>query len=779
MSDHKVQIQISVSIAGEKAEEISLYGSSFVFGRSSSSDVYINDPYMSRSHFQFFARSEVLWIEDLGTSNSTYINDAKLATNSKSKIHVGDIISIEHSQTKVIIQEINFESNITQIPSSKKAPPHEDGVDDALSQIVDKIVNEANAKAREIIDDANIMAIELAKREQDKAIAAFTDNIKLEITLSLEQEKILKRDELNKLLKSEKEKVFKDIETELLVKKEELSILTLNTENKKQVILKELEQEHSERLLGFKVIEENQGSELSKTKSEIVKLKQLYETNKADQLKIIEVEVENRKNELQAEILEFELKLSNSKKEFSQLYTNYELKKVEQASSLNIFQQKKDGLVSEIKSLELEVLGQRKSYEVQAEKQKQLSLLFKDREERFNELAIEKEKIEQVIVVLKQEIQNYKKSSDVKNNEIQLLNAEFEKIKKSKEDFTPHFDSLKEQLSKINSNIENASIQASKMEADNKQNLIDLEKNHLLAKNKFQEEMRELKESEEKRLHEQLHDEIKRISKLKEESLRLVIDLEDSITKEISSASAKIFATSFGASKYNEVAPQFEKALRNSLQTGVLKLLKNDLDPNSKFTGLSSSRKTWKPVAVGMSLSALVFGVLPYVYKEVQFQTDPVQQQLRLDAQKSARASIPVPKFSPQKVKELGSSFVSSVIYTEDFCETYALEEFRSKLIKEGSLYLYKNWQIEEEKSIESYAIIFSMIDALKIRRESINPSFEKRDIAKMKTLETETMKKVERLMGNSVRLEAALKFQARFYNEFISQRGIASGLKD
>ena len=50
-----------------------------------------------------------------------------------------------------------------------------------------------------------------------------------------------------------------------------------------------------------------------------------------------------------------------------------------------------------------------------------------------------------------------------------------------------------------------------------------------------------------------------------------------------------------------------------------------------------------------MSVSALVFGLLPYVYKEVQIQTDPVQQQLRLDAQNAARASVPVPKFTPPK----------------------------------------------------------------------------------------------------------------------------------
>ncbi|MDO9183607.1 MAG: hypothetical protein Q7U04_14430, partial [Bacteriovorax sp.] len=75
--------------------------------------------------------------------------------------------------------------------------------------------------------------------------------------------------------------------------------------------------------------------------------------------------------------------------------------------------------------------------------------------------------------------------------------------------------------------------------------------------------------------------------------------------------------------------------------------------------------------------------------------------------------------------------------------------------------------------------MIFSLIDALKERRESINPDYEKRDIAKMEALEKETMKKVEKLLGNGVRVEAALKFQTRFYQDFLQQRGVASGVKE
>lgn len=796
MSEERVQVLLSVYVA-DKEEDISLEGRAFVFGRSVKSDVYINDPCMSRSHFQFMLNGNDLWIEDLGSSNGTFINETRLESHAKAILHSGDVLTIESSTTKIVVKEIRLNGARVSLPSVPQPLKPVENEREDITSIINKIIEEAHSKAEVILSEANQVAGALAKVAKEKAIAEFSDDMKKTIAQSLEVEKNEKSQELTHWQNTEKARMEKQrdldqkaieetharqksdllsslvgLEDDLREKKEELSNLGLDVEKKKQKILEELDREHSERLESFKETRANQDAEIAKIKNEIAKLENLHEKKKAEQLKVIEVEIENRKNEIQAEMSEYESKVAASKKEFSKLYETYELKKTEQVTAVTALTQTKDNLVLEIKKLEDEIEKQIKfmaaSGSEVANIKSSIDVLLKNKEK----LTLEQESIEKLVA------QDKKLVTD-KKEVIQGLHLEIEAITKKKESLLPELGELNEQVKSLKLKIEATSSQSAHLEADQKQKMALLEKNHLEAKKNYQDEMVKLKESEEKRLQQQLHEEMSRVSQLKEESLRLVIDLEDSITKEISIATSKIFASTIGASKYSEIAPQFEKSIRTSLQTGVLKLLKNDLDPSSKSAGLSAAKKPWKPLLAGMTISGLAFGLLPYVYKEVQHQTDPVQQQMRLDAEQAAKALIPIPKYTPEKVKTLGSTFVNSVNHTEDFCEIYALEEFRSKLIKEGSVYLYKNWQIEEEKSIESYAIMFSMIDALKLRRESVNPEFEKRDIAKMVTLENETMKKVEKLLGNAVRVEAALKFQARFYNDFVAHRSLASGVNE
>lgn len=88
--------------------------------------------------------------------------------------------------------------------------------------------------------------------------------------------------------------------------------------------------------------------------------------------------------------------------------------------------------------------------------------------------------------------------------------------------------------------------------------------------------------------------------------------------------------------------------------------------------------------------------------------------------------------------------------------------------MKEGSVYMYKQWKIDEEKSIQSYSMILSLIDVLHEKSGKIDPDYEKRDIGKMSAMEKDTMKKLEKILGNEVRLEAALKFQARYYEDYV-----------
>lgn len=620
------------------------------------------------------------------------------------------------------------------------------------------------------------------------------DENKNEILISFRDFKKEEEEKKNEFINSLEE--FKE---NIAIKRKDFILSDSENEKKRQKLLIEKDLEYKKKQQAIiKSFEEFEAT-IELTKVERLKNDQEILTKSKQRLQTQETELIKKQTILQKSYDELESSYDFKKNEFDKMDQVHQEKHDSKIQTMNLeTDNKKNELLKTIKDnehnhalntkLQLEIqFFKDEGIRVKEENNKQLQAIddttfsitsqMNILKEKLNEQKVENsnlEKQKELNLKFISDIQNQIKNEEIKLKktiEDQLISTTYlEKITQEKDLIFPQFQALNNQLSDLNKKIEIATLQNNKTKSDFDKSILDLENKHIETKSNYTNEMRLLTIKEENRLQELLRDEMLRIGKIKEESLRLVLDLEDSITKEISNASSKIFAETIGVDRYREIAPLFEKTLRTTLQSGVLKLLHNQLEPSKdgKKKTLSSTKKNWKPFSTGIASSAIVFLLLPYIYKEIQIENDPVQQNLRAEARAREFAPPPIAKFIPQKVKELGSNFTNSVIYTENFCETYAIEKFRSDLIKEGMDYLYKNWKIPEEKSIESYSLMFSLIDTLKEKRENINPEFEKKDIAKMETLENETMKKVEALLGNGVRLEAALKFQNRFYQTFI-----------
>lgn len=61
-------------------------------GRSSENDVVVKDPFVSKRHMKIIKDEEEYFIEDLGSSNGTYVNKQRLVD--AAKLINGDIIKI-------------------------------------------------------------------------------------------------------------------------------------------------------------------------------------------------------------------------------------------------------------------------------------------------------------------------------------------------------------------------------------------------------------------------------------------------------------------------------------------------------------------------------------------------------------------------------------------------------------------------------------------------------------------------------------------------------------
>jgi FHA domain len=65
-------------------------------GRSDNADIRVDDPFASSAHARIFSRGDFMWIEDMGSTNGTYLNGRTL--KSPERLKMSDIVRIGDSE---------------------------------------------------------------------------------------------------------------------------------------------------------------------------------------------------------------------------------------------------------------------------------------------------------------------------------------------------------------------------------------------------------------------------------------------------------------------------------------------------------------------------------------------------------------------------------------------------------------------------------------------------------------------------------------------------------
>jgi pSer/pThr/pTyr-binding forkhead associated (FHA) protein len=72
-----------------------------IFGRRTGNDIVISDPYVSGKHGQIEITDQGVYLTDLGSSNGTYVNEAKLAPNMRTQVGPDDVIRLGSLELRV------------------------------------------------------------------------------------------------------------------------------------------------------------------------------------------------------------------------------------------------------------------------------------------------------------------------------------------------------------------------------------------------------------------------------------------------------------------------------------------------------------------------------------------------------------------------------------------------------------------------------------------------------------------------------------------------------
>ncbi|MEA2348450.1 MAG: hypothetical protein QOG62_2237 [Thermoleophilaceae bacterium] len=85
------RLVVIAAMASTPGEEIPL-GEGVMLGRSAGADIQIEDKFASNNHARLYTRAGAAYVEDLGSTNGTYLNGRRL--NGSSPLAPGDSIRI-------------------------------------------------------------------------------------------------------------------------------------------------------------------------------------------------------------------------------------------------------------------------------------------------------------------------------------------------------------------------------------------------------------------------------------------------------------------------------------------------------------------------------------------------------------------------------------------------------------------------------------------------------------------------------------------------------------
>jgi pSer/pThr/pTyr-binding forkhead associated (FHA) protein len=83
--------RVSVTADGARPRMVAM-SLSMVIGRGEGCEVPLDDTYVSQQHARIFGKNDVWYVEDLGSTNGTYVNDQRLAA--PAMLQAGDRIRV-------------------------------------------------------------------------------------------------------------------------------------------------------------------------------------------------------------------------------------------------------------------------------------------------------------------------------------------------------------------------------------------------------------------------------------------------------------------------------------------------------------------------------------------------------------------------------------------------------------------------------------------------------------------------------------------------------------
>ncbi|HEY3779828.1 MAG TPA: FHA domain-containing protein [Fimbriimonadaceae bacterium] len=99
------KVETAPAVLIGEGKEYPLKKGANIFGRKSEADIQISDPYVSGKHGQIDIGDDGIFLTDIGSTNGTMLNDAKLNPNQRTQITSDDVIRLGNMRFHVEVRD--------------------------------------------------------------------------------------------------------------------------------------------------------------------------------------------------------------------------------------------------------------------------------------------------------------------------------------------------------------------------------------------------------------------------------------------------------------------------------------------------------------------------------------------------------------------------------------------------------------------------------------------------------------------------------------------------
>jgi pSer/pThr/pTyr-binding forkhead associated (FHA) protein len=731
LGDSKTSIQVTISIDGVTTHK-KVKVDSFVIGRHQDSDVNILHPQVSRQHLKITVKENKIFLEDLSSSNGTYLNadEERLEAKRAFPLTPNDVIKLGDSGPTVQIQFEEKKAHTT-LPKLSKLE----------SLIAPVLPNKVELTKEKPSMPSSISRTPESPKASGLAKAIATDPLSQPLAAQLAPPS-LQKESGKSLLETSKQaaQILQKAELQAEAKAQEAYRHAIETEQK-------AEKHFQDRL-----------------KAANNEAQKIFEEARVESLKLLqETRAQTQTMRDQAEQDARELRKSNEEKcteilrEAEAQGHEIKAKRLSEADEI-IEKSGQDLLKATYEKIEKEkaaALTQLDSLNAQISKA----------HETIKETEKEKLETDKKLAEIKKEIK-------VQQEDYKAKKVNYEKVKSDERSMLSHIELMKKELSEQEENISKNKADSEKLVLDinaMKQKKEDEEKEmsaQLQAlKAKIEEEGARITQKETDRTNQLKLQTAEAIKKFEKEMLEEIVRRKTQIAKEIllqvESICPAVAMNDDWKSKRTELDQVFQDVIGSSGEASASKIVDN------KAKGKMPTRTKERTTSLMLGLALGIFAAIGGQKAIKHIDGNSPIERMVANAIDNTKAELEKRKFNPPQVNELKDNYVDAVIYTKNFTETYLDAKYQEAWSKAATLYLLKTWRLDENRSMRTLAASAALVKDLAKKKESIHPDFTNSGLEKMKATEKETMARLKEELGGEVRLESFKKFEKRFFENY------------